>query len=163
MLVQGTRKSFLVCTRPWLHLFCNMLSLSGHPIYRRPLTLLNESNVGPRNTLSPCHLGTLRTKKDWQCLGGPVFIRRSYLSLLECYKTIHGLNGLTCNDYFEFNCYGKTRSNHSFKLRQLLARVNCFLHSFFVRIMKQWKAVPKVHEQDFSILRGKLRKYCKIV
>ena len=25
---------------------------------------LNESNVGPRNTLSRCHLGTLRTKKD---------------------------------------------------------------------------------------------------
>ena len=37
--------------------------------------------------------------------------RRSYLSLLECYKTIHGLNGVNCNDYFEFNCYGKTRSN----------------------------------------------------
>ena len=71
--VQGTRKSFLVCTRPWLYPFWNMLSLSGHPIYRRTLTLLNESNVGPRNTLSRCHLGTLRTKKDLQCLGGPVF------------------------------------------------------------------------------------------
>ena len=52
--------------------------------------------------------------------------RRSYLSLLECYKTILGLNGLNCNDYFEFNCHGKTRSNYSFKLRQPLARVNCF-------------------------------------
>ena len=60
----GTRKSFLVCTRPWLYPFWNMLSLSGHPIYRRTLTLLNESNVGPRNTLSRYHLGTLRTKKD---------------------------------------------------------------------------------------------------
>ena len=83
--------------------------------------------------------------------------------MLECYKTIHGLNGVNCNDYFEVNYSGKTGSNHSFKLRQPLARVNCFLHSFFVRIIKQWKAVPKVHEQDFSILRGKLRKYCKIV
>ena len=79
--------------------------------------------------------------------------RRSHLSLLECYKPIHGLNSLTCNDYFEFNCYGKTRSHHLFKLRQPLARVNCFLHSFFVRIIKQCNAVPKeiVHEQDFSI------------
>ena len=68
----GTRKSFLVCTRPWLYPFWNMLSLSCHPIYRWTLTLLNEFNVGPRNTLSRCHLGTLRTKKDWQCLGGPV-------------------------------------------------------------------------------------------
>ena len=67
--------------------------------------------------------------------------RRSYLSLLEYYKTIHALNGLNCNDYFEFNCYGKTRSNHSIKLRQPLARVNCFLHSFFVRIIKQWNVL----------------------
>ena len=49
-----------------------MLSLSGHPIYRRTLKLLNESSVRPRDTPSRCHLGTLRTKKDWQCLGGPV-------------------------------------------------------------------------------------------
>ena len=47
--------------------------------------------------------------------------RRSYLSLLECYKTIHGLNGLKCDDDFEFNCHSRTRSNHSFKLRQPLA------------------------------------------
>ena len=54
--------------------------------------------------------------------------RRSYLTLLECHKTIHGLNGLNCNDYFEFNCCGKTRSNHSFKLRQSLARVKFTLY-----------------------------------
>ena len=85
--------------------------------------------------------------------------------MLECYKTIHGLTGLNRNDYFEFNCYGKTRTNHSFKLRQPLSRVNCFLHSFFVRIIKQWNALPKeiVHEQDFSIFRSKLRKYCEIL
>lgn len=70
--------------------------------------------------------------------------RRSYLSFLDqCYMTIHGLNGFNCTDYFEFNCYGETRSNHSFKLRQSLATVNCFLHSFFVRIIKQWNALPK--------------------
>ena len=135
-----------------------MLSLSGHPIYRRTLKLFNESNGGLQNTLtlSRCYLGTLRTKKDWQCLGGPSSLqsRRSYLSFLDCFKTIHGLNGLNCNDYFELNCYGKTRSNHSFKLRQPLARVNWFLRSFFVRIIKQWNALPKeiVHEQDFTIL-----------
>ena len=38
--------------------------------------------------------------------------RRSILSLRECYKTIHGFNGLNCNDYFEFNCSRRTRSNH---------------------------------------------------
>ena len=89
--------------------------------------------------------------------GHPRQSRRSYLSLLECHKTIR--------DYFEFNCYGKTRSNRSFKLRQPLARVNCFLPSVFVRIIKQWNAVRKeiVHEQDFNIFRSKLRKYCEIL
>ena len=77
--------------------------------------------------------------------------RRSYLSLLECYKTIHGLNGLKCDEYFKFNSHSRTRSNHSFKLRQPLARVNCFLHSLFVRIIKQWNALPKeiVHVKIF--------------
>ena len=28
--------------------------------------------VGPRNTPSRCHLGNLRAKKDWQCLGGSI-------------------------------------------------------------------------------------------
>ena len=131
--------------------------------YRRISTVLNESNVGPRNTLPWCHLGTLRrmTANAWSSFQS----RRSYLSLLECYKTIHGLNGLNCNDYFQFNYYAKTRSNHSFKLRQPLARVNCCLHSFLVRIIKQWNALPNeiVHEQDFSTFRSKLRKYCKIL
>ena len=36
---------------------------------------------------------------------------RSYLSLLECYKTIHGLNRLECDNYFEFNCHSRTRFN----------------------------------------------------
>ena len=33
------------------------------------------------------------------------------------------------------------------------------LHSFFVRIIKQWNALPKelVHEPNFSIFRSKLR------
>ena len=91
--------------------------------------------------------------------------RRSYLSLLECYKTIHGLNDLKCDDHFEFNCHSRTRSNHSFKLRQPLARVNCFLHSLFVRVIKQWNALPKeiVHEQNFSIFCDKLKKHCGIL
>ena len=75
-------------------------------------------------------------------------------------------NGLNCNDYFESNCYGKTRSNHSFKLRQPLARVNCFLHSFFVRIIKQWNALPKESArtgfQHFSKVNlESIVKFCK--
>ena len=126
MLVQGTRKSFLICTRPWLYPFWNILFLSGHPICRRTLTLLNESNVGPWKYALPMSSRDSPYEERLAMLGwSSLQSRRSYLSLLECYKTILGLNGLNCNDYFEFN-YGKTRSNHSFKLRQPLARVNCF-------------------------------------
>ena len=56
ILVQETKKSFLVCTRPWLYLSWNILFLSSHPIYRRTLTLLNESNGGPQSTLSRFHI-----------------------------------------------------------------------------------------------------------
>ena len=38
----------------------------------------SQSKVGPRNTLSRWHLGTLRTKKDWQCLGGPTLGSRGF-------------------------------------------------------------------------------------
>ena len=69
--------------------------------------------------------------------------RRSYLSLLECYKTIHGLNGVNCNDYFEFNSYGKTRSNHSFKFRQSLARVNCFSRNSLLELVNNGILFPK--------------------
>ena len=85
--------------------------------------------------------------------------------MLDCYKTIHGLNGLNCNDYFEFNFYSKTRSNHSFKLRRPLAVVTFLFHSFFVRIIKQWNTLPQeiVDEQDFSIFRRKLGRVCKML
>ena len=72
-----------------------------------------------------------------------------------------------CNDYFEFNYFGKTRSHHSFKslIETSISQSKFFLHSFFVRIIKQWNALAKeiVHQQDFSIFRSKLRKYCKIL
>ena len=64
------------------------------------------------------------------------------------------LSGKNLEKVMKFQKPLKTRSNHSFKLRQAVARVNCFLHSFFVRIIKQWNTrIPKeiVHEQDFSI------------
>ena len=69
--------SFLVRTRPWLSPFWDMLCLPGRPIYRNTLTHLNESNaVGPRNTLSRCHLNTLRTKKVFN-QGGLIYLCKS--------------------------------------------------------------------------------------
>ena len=83
----------------------------------------------------------------WVSLQG-MSVRRSYLSLLDGHKAIHGLNGINCNDYFEFNSYSKTRSNYSFKLRKLLARINCVLYSLFAGVIKQGNALPR--DQHFS-------------
>ena len=50
--------------------------------------------------------------------------RREYLSLVECYKTVFGLNGLNFNNYFEY-CKSKiTRANHQHKIQLKSARVN---------------------------------------
>ena len=80
-------------------------------------------NVGPRNKLLMSSSDSPYKERLAMLGWSSLQTKRSYFSLLECYQTIHGLNGLSCNDYFEFNCYSKTRSKHSFNLRQPLARV----------------------------------------
>ena len=68
--------------------------------------------------------------------------RREYLSLVECYKTVFGLNGLDFNDYFECCRSKSTRANHPFKIQTKSARINAFKYSFFVRIIKEWNNLP---------------------
>ena len=104
MLVPGTRKSFLVCTRPWLYPFWNMLSLSSQPIYRRTPDIDALERVQRRASKYTLPMSSRASPYEerlamlgWSSLQS----RRSYLSLLECYKTIHDLNGLTCNDYLD--------------------------------------------------------------
>ena len=60
--------------------------------------------------------------------------RREYYSLIECYKTVFGLNGVSFDEVFEFRHIRKTRCNHKYTLYSKLLRVNCFQYSFFVRI-----------------------------
>ena len=38
--------------------------------------------------------------------------RREYYSLIECYKTVFGLNGVSFDEVFEFRHIRKTRCNH---------------------------------------------------
>ena len=64
------------------------------------------------------------------------------LSVVECYKTVFGLNGLDLDDYFEFCRSKNTRANHPFKIQTKLAKVNFFKYSFFVRIVKKWNRLP---------------------
>ena len=50
---------------------------------------------------------------------------------------VFGLNGLQFNDFFEFSKIKSTRANHNYKLYVKAARVNCYKHSFFIRIVKE--------------------------
>ena len=68
--------------------------------------------------------------------------RRECLSVVECYKTVFGLNGLDLDDYFEFCRSKNSRANHPFKIQTKLAKVNSFRYSFFVRIVKKWNSLP---------------------
>lgn len=68
--------------------------------------------------------------------------RRVYLSLVECYKTVFNLNGITFDEIFEYKHIKKTRANHKYTLYTKLPRINCYKHSFFVRIINQWNTLP---------------------
>ena len=87
--------------------------------------------------------------------------RREYLSVVECYKTVFGLNGLDFDDYFEF-CRSKiTRANHPYKIQTKLAKVN----SFFVRIVKDWNSLPNhlfTDEINLNKFKKGLKRWMKI-
>ena len=68
--------------------------------------------------------------------------RRSYLSLVECYKTVFNLNGIIFDEIFEYKHSTRTRANHKYALYTKLPRIDCYKHSFFVRIVKEWNALP---------------------
>ena len=68
--------------------------------------------------------------------------QREYLSVVECHKTVFGLNGLEFDDYFEFCRSKNTRANHPYKIQTKLAKVNSFKYSFFERIVRGWNSLP---------------------
>ena len=119
MLVQGTRKSFLVCTRSGVYPFWNMLSLLWSPYLQKNIDALKRVQRRASKYAVPMSSKDSPYEERLEMRGwSSLQSGRSYLSLLERYKTIHGLNGFNFTDKFGFNCYGKTRSNHAFKLRQ---------------------------------------------
>ena len=66
--------------------------------------------------------------------------RREYLSLVECFKTVHSLNGLNPS---LFTLVLSALANHCYKLKFKSARLNCYKYSFFVRIVNLWNKLPK--------------------
>ena len=52
-------------------------------------------------------------------------IRRTYLSLVECYKIVFGYNYLDFEDFIEFTTTKSTTANHTYKLYVKSTRLNC--------------------------------------
>ena len=85
--------------------------------------------------------------------------RRTLSSLAECYKTINGLNCLNPHEFFSFaDKYRPLRSNHRFKLKTKSAKLNCYKHSFFLRIVNLWNNLRKetAEAKDLRTFRNKL-------
>ena len=85
--------------------------------------------------------------------------RRTLSSLAECYKTINGLNCLNPHKFFSFaDIYRPLRSNHRFKLKTKSAKLNCYKHSFFLRIVNLWNNLRKktAEAKDLRSFRNKL-------
>ena len=91
--------------------------------------------------------------------------RREYLSVMECYKTVFGLNGLDFDDHFEFCRSKNTRANHPYTRQTKLAKVNSFKYSFFVRIVKDWNSLPNhlfTDEINLNKFKQGLKRWMKI-
>ena len=104
--------------------------------------------------------GDMPYKDRCQLLKWPILSnRRTYLSLVECYKLVFGYYHLKFEDYFELATSKSTRANHSYKLFIKPARLNCYKHSFFIRIIKLWNDLPKdiVEAGSFQSFKAKLK------
>ena len=85
--------------------------------------------------------------------------RRTLSSLTQCYKTVNGLNGINPHDFFNFaDKYRPLRSNHRFKLKTIPAQLNCYKHSFFIRIVNSWNNLRKetAEAKDLKSFKNKL-------
>ena len=97
---------------------------------------------------------------NWQTLEK----RREFLSLVQCYKIVFGIDSLPFSDFFELTkCY-RTRPNHDYKLYVKVAILNCYKYSFFVRIVNAWNNLPRdvVHVGSLTLFRNRLKIYMHI-
>ena len=85
--------------------------------------------------------------------------RRHFNSLVECFKTVIGLNGLNFSNFFELALDTRTRANHPFKLFVKRAKVNSYKYSSFICIVKDWNNLPLhvVEAESFKIFKTRLK------
>ena len=64
---------------------------------------------------------------------------RLFLSLVECYKIVFGINKPNFDDLFEFTKLNSTRANH---LYVTPAKCNSHKYYFPARIVRDWNSLP---------------------
>ena len=90
--------------------------------------------------------------------------RRTYFSLVECYKIVFGLSYLDFQEFFEFAKVHSTRANHSYKLFLKSSKINCFKHSFFIRVVSDWNSLSKdiVEAGTLELFKSRLKSLLKL-
>ena len=90
--------------------------------------------------------------------------RRTYSSLVECYKIVFGLSHLDFEEFFQFAKVKSTRANHSYKLYCKLSRINCFKYSFFNNVISYWNNLPSnvVEAGSLELFKCKLKSFLKL-
>ena len=95
---------------------------------------------------------------NWQTLEK----RREFLSLVQCYNIVFGIDSLPFSDFFELTKCNRTRADHDYKLYVKAVILNCYKsYSFFVRIVNAWNNLPKdvLHAGSLPLFRNRLRIY----
>ena len=121
-------------------------------VQRRASRLALGQKRGEMNYEHRCSLLKWQTlKKRWE-----------FLSLVQCYKIVFGIDYLSFPDFFEVANSTGTRANHDYKL--YLRRAVCYKYSFFIRIMRKWTDLPGyiVHTESLSVFKSRLKIYLDI-
>ena len=107
-------------------------------------------------------LGDMPYEERCNILNWPLLsTRRTYFSLVECYKIVFGLSHLDFQEFFEFAKVHSTRANHSYKLFLKSSKINCFKHSFFIRVVIDWNSLSKdiVEAGTIELFKSRLKSF----
>ena len=89
--------------------------------------------------------------------------RRTYFSLVECYKIVFGLSHLDFQKVFEFAKVHSTRANHSYKLFENLQKL-AVLNSLFIRVVSDWNSQSKdiVEAGTLELFKSRLKSFLQL-
>ena len=80
--------------------------------------------------------------------------RREFLSLVQWYTIVFGIDTLPFSDFFELTKCNRTRANHDYKLYVKVVIISCCKYYFFARIINAWDHLPNdiVHAGSLTLV-----------